>query len=211
MICFVQCYDCNKKIIYKKCKKQTQNIKYLCKICCDKKYKKINDVINSDLFSYGGELFVYKEDYGKIEKEERKKILNIKLNEMKLSNFKDNMCDRYVNFGDPDLDTVVQTLYEKQIKRNDRLFSLINKLRDMQLDYDSKIPAYKKYIKRGGDLDTTIENGEIEKLLINDTNYLEILDITDSDTAKNILLGKIKKSNSFSNDYIKRKNTLSFE
>jgi hypothetical protein len=94
------------------------------------------------------------------------------------------------------------------------LINLLNKLRDKHLEYDEKIPSYKKYILNGGNLDKIIENGEIEKILINESNYLSVIDITDSETAKEIALGNYiskGKNNKMIDKYVAKKNTIQFD
>ena len=145
------------------------------------------------------------------QKEERKAKLIIKLKELKLENTKDKLCEEYVNFGNPDLDTVTKTLLNKQNMENDRLCTLLEFLKKHNLEYSNKIPSYKKYIKKGGNINKIVENGELEKVLILDTNYLSMLDLTDSDTAREIALCNVNKKNTLTEKYILKKNTLIFD
>jgi hypothetical protein len=150
----------------------------------------------------------------KLKKHERKKKLAEKLKEMKLEYINGTICDGYIKYGLPNLETVVQTLLDHQNVKNDRLYKLLNKLRKKKLEYNDDVPAYKKYITKGGDLAKTIKDAELEKILMTETDYLSILNAADSETAKEISLSKyIAKGgkNTTVNKYVSKKNTIKFE
>jgi len=146
-------------------------------------------------------------------KQQRKESLINKLKELKLD-YDKNICDQYIKFGTLNLEDVICALYKKQTDRNDKLCTLLEELRNRNLEYDEKVPSYKKFLKVGGNLDKTIENGELEKILIEETDYLSIIDDINSETAKEISLNvfyKKGKKNKIVDKYVKNKNTLRFE
>lgn len=207
------------------------NNKYICDECFDEndyvlvtndilKIIKSNDQLS--FFIHSKNLFVNKKEFKKylklnklhLEKNKRIQLLIEKLLSFKLSYnqyFKYNICESYVNHGDPDLETVIKKIYEKQSQEDDRLCELLEKLESLNLQYDHTIPAYKKFIKKGGDVINTIESGELEKDLITTTNYLLLCDETDSDTAKEIAIGQIDKKTKTIEKYIAKKNTIKFD
>lgn len=232
------CYSCNKHITYEtsilklyKSKSKMpnitiRNVNVICSDCFDiSKYDDFSDLISKydenlldanqfKLFLSKRNFYVLKEDAKKYIKENRKEKLLSKLRDMKLKYVKNGTCRAYIKYGTPDLDTVVRTLYDQQTSQNERLFELLNELREKHLEYDERIPSYKKYISNGGNLSKTIENGEIEKILINESNYLSLDSGVDSDTAKDIALSNyvnMGKSNKLINDYVTKKNTIRFE
>jgi hypothetical protein len=167
------------------------------------------------LYSNSGRVYVDKKDFKKLEKNyERKQKLTKKLKELKLTFTKNKICEEYINFGTPNLDAVIKSLLSKQNLENDRLCTLLEKLKKKKIEYDAKIPVYVKYIKKGGEIDKVIENGELESLLIKETNYLAMLDMTDSDTAKEIAMCSINKKSKnvgLFDKYILNKNTVRFD
>lgn len=212
------------------------NIKIICEICFDKSKfiellndelilltnNDVNDVNNPQIFMSSKQLFVDKKEWKKYsksknlsnQKTERKQILITQLSAYKISYekySKNQNCEMYINFGNPNLDTVIQRLYFKQSEEDNRLCELLEKLKSLNLEYDCKIPSYKKFITKGGNIDYIIESAEIEKDLIFNTNYLSICDITDSDTAKEIAIGEIEKKTKTLEKYITKKNTLRFD
>ena len=134
----------------------------------------------------------------------RKILLNNKLKLNKLEYKKNTVCDTFLKYGKPDIDTVIEIL--ENDNKNEK--------------YDSNIPAYKKYIKTGCNLNNAIEIGRIEKIIINDTNYLKYLkkySKTDAlDIASIEYMDKIRdigdKSNEYKiiSDYIDNVTTINF-
>ena len=156
---------------------------------------------------------ILKDSNIKSKRHDRHKILMNKLKEMKMD-YSKNICDSYIKFGTPILENVIKALYIQQTEKNNKLCALLDELRNRNLEYDDKIPSYQKYIKKGGNLDKIIENGELEKILIAETNYLSIIDDVDSETAKEISLNNFYnngKKSKLVDKYVKNKNTLKFE
>lgn len=145
---------------------------------------------------------------------ERKKKLIEKLNEMKIEYIKGNICDVYIKYGYPDIDDVIKDITKTHQKKNKRMYKLINKLKKNGLEYDETIPAYNKYISKGGNIKKTIDDGELEKILIKETNYLSILNNADSDTAKDVSINNFickGGKNKLTDKYMFNKNTIKFE
>lgn len=196
--------------------------KMLCVSCFDRnKYieyngDKITKNNQQNFFMHNKKIYILKTQLKLLHRTSRKEILLKKISDMKLRFDSGSMCNSYIKFGVPDIDTVIESLFTKQNLENDRLFNLINSLRERNLEYNENIPSYKKYIKNGGNLEKIISDGEIEKVLVNESNYLSLYDdlSNDSDTAKDIALSNyidVNGSNKLINDYILKKNTLYFE
>lgn len=148
------------------------------------------------------------------EKTKRKNLLISKMKDFKMNYEKyknNNLCKSYVNFGTPDLDTIIENIRLTLSIENNRLCELLETLKELNLEYDHNIPSYKKFIKKGGDIQKTINSAELEKDLIKDTNYLALYDITDSDTAKEIVINKVKIKTKRVEKYILKKNTIKFD
>jgi hypothetical protein len=175
-------------------------------IICDMCPDEVNNPINKNLYIKHKQIFIVQS-----KKYERKKLLLNKLQHMKLDYVSGTVCDGYIQHGIPDIDTVIKTLMDNQNTKNNRMYKLLNKLRKKQLEYDETVPAYKKYLKKGGDLNKVIINGELEKVLMKETDYLSLLNIADSDTAKDISLSAYDGDNDIVNNYVSNKNTIKFE
>ena len=231
----MQCQKCKKSITYEISilkSYESHNVNVICSDCANYfnngKYVNFLDLLdgnpidpNEKTFNFylsGKKLFVLRKDIRDItllsKRNERKEKLLNKLKEMKLKYIKGGVCDAHIKFGAPSLDVVIKSMYDKQNDQNERLFNLLNKLRNANAEYDENIPSYKKYVLNGGDLDKIIENGEIEKILINESNYLSVIDSTDSETAKEIALGNYinkGKSDKIIDKYVTKKNTIRFD
>lgn len=203
---------------------QTLNVLILCQACFNENdYSEITVGENYNhstikIYMYDQKTYVNKKEFKKYskcatlsnQKNERQQKLLTKLKEHKIIYTKDNLSEQYINTGNPNIDTTLEYLLAKQNEENDRLCKLLEYLKDKKLEYDFTIPAYKKFIKKGGNLKKVMEGAEIEKILIKETNYLAMLDMTDSDTAKDIAISKMSDNNKL-NKYIIKKNTLRFD
>lgn len=201
------------------------NVLILCQLCfCDDDYLEITMDDNGNyptikIYMYDQKMYVNKKEFKKYtktktlsnQKNERKIKLINRLKELKIVYTKDKLCEQYILTGQPDLDVVVKSFFTKQNEENDRLCELLEELKDKNLEYNGLVPAYKKYIKKGGSLVKTIENGELEKILIKETNYLAVLENTDSDTAKDIAMTRASKNTNKFDKYIIKKNTIRFD
>ena len=205
------------------------NVIIICESCFDEdKFEQLCDEMFMDcdfplqIFMSSKQLYVDKKEWKKYSKskiistQKTKRIQELikKMSDVKLSyeeHSKNKLCESYVNCGSPDLDTVIKSLYSIISIENDRLFKLLETLKLLNLEYDSKIPSYKKFIKKGGDINKIINSAELEKDLIKNTNYLSLYDITDSDTAKEMVVGKIETKTKRVEKYITKKNTIKFD
>jgi hypothetical protein len=107
----------------------------------------------------------------------RKKELFDHLNDNKLEYIKNGICDSYIKYGTPSLKDVINNIQSKSEVQMKRLTKLINRLKEEGEIYDEKISYYAQYVKRGGDLEYTINEGIKEWFYVNKTNYLELLKI----------------------------------
>jgi hypothetical protein len=125
---------------------------------------------------------------------------------------KNALCASYINNGSPPVDEIITQLREKQQSENDRLCELLETLQSYNLRYEDNVPAYKKYINKGGDIHEIIESGELEKELILTTDYLSIHDHADSDTAKELAITSSRSMVSDrANRYINNKVSITFD
>lgn len=106
----------------------------------------------------------------------RKKQLADKLAEHKL-HVKGSDCDNYIKFGTSSIDDVITSIEKRENEETKRLKNLLVELRKKNLLYDDRVSWYVNYVKRGGDLNKAIKNGEIEWFYLNKTDYIELLKI----------------------------------
>ena len=107
----------------------------------------------------------------------RKKELFDHLNNNKLEYIKNGICDSYIKYGTPSLNDVINNIQIRSDVQTKRLTRLINRLKKKGEMYDENVSYYKKYVKYGGDIKHTIDEGIKEWFYINKTNYLELLKI----------------------------------
>ena len=221
-----KCVFCNNNInteiyFYKFNKLKQNNKSYNVNIICDncfnnKKFIIINDITsvnftNTTYYLYDKNIYIKKKSMTEYQ---RNVELQKKIKELKLNNVDNNICNEYIAFGQSDLDSVLKQIIDIKELENNRLFELINKLRKKNYEYDERIPSYKKYIKHGGDLNKIIKDGELEKILIENTEYLSLIGIIDSDIAQDISINELLHKNITNdkiNKYANNKNTLHFD
>lgn len=181
-------------------------IYYICDLCISdtNNYIDLSKIIlspddfkNVSLFINNKNLYISKSDYDNIRdnnlnniQKKRKKDLLSKIKLFKLQYIQNSICDGYIKYGFPNLDDVLEYLIKKQSEENNRLYELIHKLEQKNIEYDKDVPAFKKYIKCGGNIKEAIKNGELELLLVKNTNYLKLLEKYDDITAKDLSLAK---------------------
>lgn len=107
----------------------------------------------------------------KLKEEERKINLNKIMQERKLENTKPSLCKSYIKFEKPTLNELILCFEKEQNKKESRVFKLIKKLKENNMEYDEKIPVFENYIKDGGDLNAIVKDGKLEKTLIYNTKY----------------------------------------
>lgn len=105
----------------------------------------------------------------------RKKQLFDKLTDNKLEYTKDGICDSFIKFGVPELNTVIKDVQQKTDVQSKRLGILIKRLRKEGEIYDENNTYYKKYIKYGGDIDYHIDEGIKEWFYVHKTKYIEYI------------------------------------
>jgi hypothetical protein len=151
----------------------------------------------------------------------RKILLNSKLKLNKLEYKKNTVCDTFIKYGKPDIDTVIEILENENRNTTDNLITLINVLDDINEEYNPDVPAYKTYIKTGHNLNNVIKVGRIEKIIMKETNYLkylkeysqtDALDIASIEYMEILRESNIKKSKEYSiiSKYIDSITTVNF-
>jgi hypothetical protein len=115
----------------------------------------------------------------------RKKQLFDHLNDKKLAYVKNGICDAYIRYGTPSLETVIHDIQTNSDKHIERLKKLIKRLKKEGEKYDEKNIYYQNYIKNGGDIEYNVNEGIKEWFYINKTNYPELLaNYKDEDRAQ---------------------------
>jgi hypothetical protein len=149
----------------------------------------------------------------KNKEELRRKEIDSILREQRLDNIKPNMYASYVKFGVPNIETLISTFKREQSDKEDRLLKLIKELKKSGKEYDENIPMHEKYIKEGGDIKKIIEESDLEKSLIYNTNYKHYLKHNTVQIARYLATMEFMNSGKH-NDVIKKfaseKNTLKF-
>lgn len=105
----------------------------------------------------------------------RKRELFNQLNNNKLEYTGGGICDAFIKFGTPSLNTVIQDVQKKTDVQMDRLTQLIKCLKKEGECYNENVSYYKQFIKNGGDINYYVEEGIKEWFYVNKTNYLEYL------------------------------------
>jgi len=117
---------------------------------------------------------------------DRKKKLFKTLKDYKLEYKKNSICDIYIKYGMPKIDDVIDILEKNNLKNISNLTILTNELTKLNLKYNKKLPSHYNFIKNGGNINKTIEIGEIEEIIIDSTNYLNYLKTYSKDEALDI-------------------------
>ena len=146
-------------------------------------------------------------------KRARKLLLHSKLKEFKLEYRKHSICDVFLKYGTPDINTVMETLERDDISKSNNLMQLTKALGKHKLEYNEKVPSYVNYVINGTDLNTAVKIGRIEQIIMNDTNYLEYLREYSNDDALDMAAIEYIESkgpNDFVSNYIESITTLNF-
>ena len=143
----------------------------------------------------------------------RQDELKNKIVELKLT-YSRTICDKYIKYGKPPIETIIKSLSKEQRWSNENLCELLDELKTRNIEYSEDVPSYKKYIKKGGNINETLEKGEIEKVLMQKTKYLSIMENMDSETARELSTIDFCDSGQNSpiiDDYLKKKGTIKFD
>jgi hypothetical protein len=144
---------------------------------------------------------------------DRKKEIELALKEYKLENIKPSLCSSYIKYGIPNIESIISTFRKEQNKKEERLYKLITELKKNGKEYDENIPVYEKYIKEGGDILKIVEESELEKSLVYNTNYKHYLKHNNVATARYLATMEFMNSgkhNDIINKFASEKNTLNF-
>lgn len=145
--------------------------------------------------------------------EERKIEIDKILVENKLENIKPSIYKSYIKFGVPNIENIIFTFKKEQDQKENRLYKLINELKKKNKEYDENIPVFEKYITDGGDIKKIIEEGELEKSLIYNTNYKNYLKHNSVSIARYLATIEFMNSgkhNDIIHKFASEKNTLNF-
>jgi len=127
----------------------------------------------------------------------RKKKLFEKLNEQKLQYKKNSICDAFIKYGKPDIENVIHSIKKDNHIHNNKLFKLSEILQTHNIQYDSRIPIFEKYLsdKKGVvGVDDIVREYTLEKELIENTNFSDLIKTKDYDDAKQICMIKYNKT-----------------
>lgn len=160
---------------------------------------------------------LYNESQKKNKKEEirekRKSEIEFILKNYRLENIKPSLCSSYIKYGIPQIEDIVSLFKREQDSKEERLYILINALKNKGFKYNDDVPIYEKYIKEGGELKKIIKEGELEYHLIQNTKYNHYLKHNDVQTARYLSVIEFMNSGK-KNDIIKKfaskNNTIKF-
>lgn len=127
---------------------------------------------------------------GNIELKEKKRKLDLtnKMKMYKLDNTNNSICRTHIKFGFPTLDETINLLIETQNEENKRMHILLDELEKNDLNYNPTLPCYLNYIQNKCSLKKTLQIAETEIFLANNTEYINLLEKYDNETAKEIAL-----------------------
>jgi len=115
----------------------------------------------------------------------RKKQLFDQLTNNKLEYTGDGICDSFIKFGTPPLNTVIENVQKRTEVQTKRLTRLLKRLRTEGEIYDENISFYQRYVKNGGDIDYYVDEGIKEWFYKHKTNYSRFLEMyRDEDRAQ---------------------------
>lgn len=106
-----------------------------------------------------------------------------KLQEEKLDYVSHSICDTFIRYGMPELNEVIDTLKKNTMTKSENLIKLSNELSKNNIQYDESIPRYANYVNSGKNLADTIYYGNIERIVIDKTNYLKYLKTESAEDA----------------------------
>lgn len=143
----------------------------------------------------------------------RKNEIDLMLKNNHLENIKPSLCLAYIKYGIPKIESIFSLFKGEQKSKEERLYELINELKNKGYKYDERVPIYEKYIKDGGDIKSVIKEGGLEYHLVKNTKYNYYLKHNNVQTAR--YLSVIEFMNSGKNNEIIKKfalknNTIKF-
>lgn len=208
---------------------KTTHLYDVCNMCCDnnKSFIKIHDFAGFEnhklsevnLFISNDNIYiskqninsVFKQSEKKKKQQERKEELLAITKRLKIE-YKKTICDEYIKYGKIKLEDVIKRLTDLQTNKNDRLYDLLNELQNHNIDYDSNLPSFKKYIQKGGNIKKTIEKAKLEQTLAKNTDYLTLLNnCVDSETAIELSVNQFPNNDDENvNKYIEDKTRIIF-
>ena len=111
-----------------------------------------------------------------------------KLNKIEFKNYGDVYS--YINYGKPDIETIIKNELTKLADKNKRRLELSNELNKLNIPFDETFKACYEYINNIGTKDfiDIIRSIEIEYFLKTKTNYIELRKKYDRKTAQDMAM-----------------------
>jgi len=111
-----------------------------------------------------------------------------KLNKLEFKNYGEVYS--YINYGKPDIETIIKNELTKLADKNKRRLELSNELNKLNIPFDETFKACYEYINNIGTKDFTdiIRSIEIEHFLTTKTNYIELRKKYDRKTAQDMAM-----------------------
>ena len=117
---------------------------------------------------------------------EIKEIFN--LNKLEFKNYGD--CYSYINYGKPDIETIIKNEINKTNEKNKRRIKLSNELSKLDIPFDETLKPCYEYVNNIGtrEFNDVIRATEVEYFLRTRTQYGELCKKFDNETAKEIAM-----------------------
>jgi len=111
-----------------------------------------------------------------------------KLNKLEFKNYGEVYS--YINYGKPDIETIIKNELTKLADKNKRRLELSNELNKLNIPFDETFKACYEYINNIGTKDfiDIIRSIEIEYFLKTKTNYIELRKKYDRKTAQDMAM-----------------------
>lgn len=236
---YFYCKKCIKKInIISKSKSQKifilddndlQNLKYIYSWNNNNfKYYKMTDINTAVIIKHGSfknlqKLLIEKKNNNDIKKKNiidsqnvrEKEIKEIfKLNKIEFKNYGD--CYSYINYGKPDIETILSNELKKLEGKNKRRLKLSKELLKLDIPFNETMKACYNYINNIGTkkFNDVIRAIEVEYFLKTHTMYDELCKTFDQETAKEIAMRNYSEKNLIPDniiDYNNDKISVSFD
>ncbi|ARF09721.1 hypothetical protein Indivirus_2_100 [Indivirus ILV1] len=123
-------------------------------------------------------------------KESREKEIKeiFKLNKLEFKNYGDIYS--YINYGKPDINTIIQNTLSKLSEKNERRIRLSKELIELNIPYDETYKGCYEYINNIGTKEfiDIIRSIEVEHFLRTQTDYLQLRKKYNDKTAQDIAI-----------------------
>jgi hypothetical protein len=125
-----------------------------------------------------------------------------KLNKLEFKNYGE--CYSYINYGKPNIETILGNELKKLEEKNRRRFKLSNELNKLNIPLDETIKACYNYINNIGTktFNDIVRAIEVEHFLKTHTRYLELCEQYDQEVAKEIAMRNYSDKNTVPDNII---------